>query len=251
VSATPAADDHPTRLDEAARAEGDPPASCDDAPAPAAQGRSPEADPAAVRPGRGGRGGGGRGGGGRGGGRELLFAVIGCVLGAAIVVGLAGRPWVTVTERGATVLTQSLTGSSLNGAVAALGWAGLAGTAGLVATRGWLRVAVGVLLVAFGGGVTYLCATAVGHAHILAAATAKSQYAAVTGAADIKLNPLWIVTLAGGLLLALAGALTVARGRRWPGMSARYERTSAPPKADPNDPLVLWKTLDRGEDPTG
>ncbi|MFD0532701.1 Trp biosynthesis-associated membrane protein [Actinomadura luteofluorescens] len=32
-------------------------------------------------------------------------------------------------------------------------------------------------------------------------------------------------------------------------MSARYER-SAPRKAAEDDPSALWKSLDRGEDPT-
>jgi uncharacterized membrane protein (TIGR02234 family) len=186
-----------------------------------------------------------------GGGRELLLAVAGCVIGAGLVVGLVGRPWATVSEHGAAALTQSLTGSALSAAIAALGWAGLAGTAGLVATRGWVRVAVGVLIVVFGGGIAYLSVAAIGHSHILAAAATKSQFAGVTGAAAIRLNPLWIPTLAGGVLLAAAGLLTVLHGRRWPGMSARYERSGAAPKADPNDPVALWKSLDRGEDPTG
>jgi uncharacterized membrane protein (TIGR02234 family) len=72
--------------------------------------------------------------------------------------------------------------------------------------------------------------------------------------------------LAGGVLLVAAGVLTVSRGSRWPGMSARYDRARAPVAASARgregapgtaaaepaeqDPAGLWKSLDRGEDPT-
>jgi uncharacterized membrane protein (TIGR02234 family) len=84
--------------------------------------------------------------------RELTAAVVLGGVGAAIVTGFAGRTWATVASSGTGLGTfgQQLTGRSLNGALAALGWAGLAGIAALLATRGWFRVAIGVLLAVFG-----------------------------------------------------------------------------------------------------
>ncbi|WP_344337428.1 Trp biosynthesis-associated membrane protein, partial [Kitasatospora putterlickiae] len=64
------------------------------------------------------------------------------------------------------------------------------------------------------------------------------------------------VALAGGLLLALAGLLTVRYGRGWPAMGSRYEaptgKASAkrPSAGAAQNPADLWKALDRGEDPT-
>jgi hypothetical protein len=87
------------------------------------------------------------------------------------------------------------------------------------------------------------------HAHVVAAAGEKSNLARLGGEVAVHVSAWWILSLAGGVLLAAAGLLTIARGRRWPGMSARYDRPgAAPPTGD--DPASLWKALDRGDDPT-
>ena len=112
--------------------------------------------------------------------RELTAAALLGGVGAAIVVGFAGRTWATVAERAGTGLGafgQHLTGRSLSGAIAALGWAGLAGIAALLATRGWARVVIGVLLTALGVIVAVLSPLAVRHAHVVAAAEEKSNLA--------------------------------------------------------------------------
>jgi uncharacterized membrane protein (TIGR02234 family) len=61
------------------------------------------------------------------------------------------------------------------------------------------------------------------------------------------------VAVVGGVLLVAVGMVLVVRGRRWAGLSARYEApgTSAPtaPVAEPTDARA-WDALDRGEDPT-
>jgi uncharacterized membrane protein (TIGR02234 family) len=184
--------------------------------------------------------------------RELIAAVLLGGVGAAMVAGFAGRTWATVTEHAAAglqTLDQHLTGRSLSGVIAALGWAGLAGIAALLATRGWARVAIGVLLTAFGVIIAIVSPTAVRHAHVIAAAGEKSNLARLGGTASVHVNGWWILSLTGGVLLAAAGLLTVVRGRRWPGMSSRYDRPgTARPVGD--DPSSMWKALDRGDDPT-
>ncbi len=184
--------------------------------------------------------------------RELAAAVVLGGAGAAMVAGFAGRTWATVTERagaGLETLHQHVTGRSLSGVTAALGWAALAGIAALLATRGWARVAVGALLAAFGVIVAIASPAAVRRAHVLSVAGDKSNLARLGGAATVHVNAWWALSLAGGALLAAAGLLTVVRGRRWPGMSARYDRPgTAPPAGD--DPASLWKAIDRGDDPT-
>jgi uncharacterized membrane protein (TIGR02234 family) len=64
--------------------------------------------------------------------------------------------------------------------------------------------------------------------------------------------------VAAGLLGAAAGLLVVARGRQWPGMGRRYERSGSSPTApsparaqtDEDRAQAAWQALDRGEDPT-
>jgi uncharacterized membrane protein (TIGR02234 family) len=182
--------------------------------------------------------------------RELTAAVVLGGVGAAVVTGFAGRTWATVTSgTGLGTFGQQLSGRSLSGSIAALGWAGLAGIAALLATRGWVRVAIGALLAAFGLIVAVLSPLAVRRAHVVSAAGEKSNLARLGGAVVVHVNAWWALSLAGGVLLAAAGLLTVVRGRAWPGMSARYDRPgTARPVSD--DPTSLWKALDRGDDPT-
>ncbi|MGH6654148.1 MAG: Trp biosynthesis-associated membrane protein, partial [Actinocrinis sp.] len=83
-------------------------------------------------------------------------------------------------------------------------------------------------------------------------------------------NTAWpYVTIAGGLLVALGGALTLARGRSWSGLSNRYEvapaegAAAAAGKSDHQNSVGqagdgagepstrdLWDALNRGADPT-
>jgi hypothetical protein len=51
--------------------------------------------------------------------------------------------------------------------------------------------------------------------------------------------------------LAVAGLLTIWRGRSWTPMGARFEGSDGQPPGGRDDPTVLWKALDRGDDPTG
>ena len=183
--------------------------------------------------------------------RELVVAALLGAAGAAVIVGFAGRTWATVAAHGGGLesLDQRLSGRSLSGVVPALGWAGLAGIAALLATRGWVRVVIGALLAAFGLIVAIASPAAVRHGHVVSAAGDKSNLAALGGSLAVHVHAWWTVSLAGGVLLAAAGLLTVVRGRRWPGRSARYDRPGAAPPAG-DDPASLWKALDRGDDPT-
>ncbi|GAA2408051.1 hypothetical protein GCM10010191_15660 [Actinomadura vinacea] len=213
--------------------------------------------------------------------RERGLAALLCAAGAGLALLAAGRPWATVRARDAiTPFAQDLTGRDLGGAAGALGWAALAGLAALFATQGRVRAGVGVLLALFGVGIGYGSVTVVQRADLVAAAGEKSALLRLGGSLAVEVGPWWAVSAAGGVLLVAAGVLTVLRGTRWPGMSARYDRTPSsarpgaeagdrpetepadgsrpadapaaqPPEAEvADDPASLWKSLDRGEDPT-
>lgn len=203
-------------------------------------------------------------------GRERGLTALLCAAGAGLVLLAAGRPWATVRARDSiTPFVQELTGRDLGGAASALGWAGLAALAALFATRGRVRAGVGLLLVIFGAGIGYASVAAVRRSHVLS--TAGDKRALLQGLSAhpaVETGPWWMVSVAGAVLLVAAGLITVARGASWPGMSARYERqdatgpaTGAPERAAgeraaadddalPLDQHSLWKSLDRGEDPT-
>ncbi|MEW2356636.1 Trp biosynthesis-associated membrane protein [Spirillospora sp. NPDC029432] len=209
--------------------------------------------------------------------RERGLAALLCAAGAGLTLLAAGRPWASVRARDAiTPFAQELAGRDLSTVPGALGWAALAGLAALFATRGRVRAGVGALLALFGAGIGYAAVTSVQRADVAAAAGEKSAMLRLAGSLSVDVAPWWIASLAGGVLLVAAGLYTLVRGSRWPGMSARYERTRAPegagkaaspgsnsagsnstgskekrpaaPKDD--DPAGLWKSLDRGEDPT-
>jgi uncharacterized membrane protein (TIGR02234 family) len=184
--------------------------------------------------------------------RELTAAVLLGAAGAGLAAGFTGRTWATVTMRGGPDLVpslQALTGRSLSGGITALGLAGLAGIAALLATRGWARTAVGVLLTGFGVLIAVLAPLAVRGDNVVSAAADRTNLTRLTGDLTVHVGGWWIVALLGGILLAAAGLLTVVRGRRWPGMSARYDRPGTAPRVG-DDPASLWKSLDRGDDPT-
>lgn len=196
--------------------------------------------------------------------RELTAAVLLCAAGAGAAVMAGGRTWATVHAKDAiTPLSQHLTGRELTAVAGALGWAGLAGLALLFATRGRIRAAVGALLTLFGAGIAYGSATAVRHSHAVAVAGDKSPMLRLGGDAAVRPTTWWIISLAGGVLLAAAGVMTLVRGARWPGMSARYDAADAAEaragtpagsgngaRSGAGDPAALWRSLDRGEDPT-
>jgi hypothetical protein len=158
--------------------------------------------------------------------RGLAVAVLLCAAGAGLVLLAASRGWaVEVTPRPAPLpeLRTSRSGGDLRPWLPALGWVALAGAGALLATRSALRRVVGGLLVLAGAGAAVAALTVSG-----------------VGAG-------WpLLAAAGGLAVAAAGALTIARGRRWPAMGARYERAAVTrPGTD-----GMWDALDRGEDPT-
>ncbi|POM23952.1 Tryptophan-associated transmembrane protein [Actinomadura rubteroloni] len=184
--------------------------------------------------------------------RERGLAALLCAAGAGLTLLAAGRPWATVRARDAiTPFAGHLTGGDL-GWAGALGWAGLAGVAALFAVPGRGRSVVGALLAVFGGLMVYASVTAVGHAHVIAVAGEKSALLRLGARPEVTTSLWWLASAAGGVLLATGGLVVLVRGARWPGMSARYERAgrAAARPAEPDDAAALWKSLDRGEDPT-
>lgn len=187
----------------------------------------------------------------------LIAGLAGAV---AVTVGSA-RPWVSATaaQAGLPSVSVSLAGADVVPLVGALGVVLLAAFGAVVATRGWVRRAIGVVIV--------VCATTV------VALTVRPG--GVTGALESELSDhgwtggpydqateawRWLV-LVGAVVCLAAGLAVAAWGARWATMGARYDRPVAPTAATGPDEAAtpaddswseqdLWKAIDQGKDPT-
>ncbi|MFF1871890.1 TIGR02234 family membrane protein [Kitasatospora herbaricolor] len=175
------------------------------------------------------------------------------VLGAVLVLTAVSRVWATGTVAGVTggTLDVSVTGSTVSGLPTGLALAALAAAVAVFAVRGAGRIAVGVLMALAGLGVAAGAAANAGDATALHTEAARKLALAGAQAEQVGHSVWPWIALAGGLLIVLAGLLTVRFGRDWPGMGSRYDAPTrkAPAKAG-DTPADLWKALDRGEDPT-
>jgi len=162
-----------------------------------------------------------------GGRRELTIVVLVTAAAAGLVLLAASRTWVVeaVGDRPVGMIADQ-TGAELTPALPALAIVALAGAGAVVASRGWARAAVSVLLMLSGLGIAVL---------------AGSHLADLDGR-----RALWpLVAFIGGGVVAGSGLRALLRGRSYPSMGTRYERAArAPVEGD------LWAAIDRGEDPT-
>jgi hypothetical protein len=181
--------------------------------------------------------------------RSLQLALVAVAVGVMLALTGSGRAWATV---GAAVELPGI-GSARLGAVgltgndlAPLGGLALLGLVLLVAvavTRGRGRWAVGLALLALGAALA-LQAVA-GAARVEAEATGRARRGQLEGVPagtrlQITTSPAGpALVVAGGLLLAAAGAEALRRGPRWPALGDAFR---APP--DRVQPLA-----DTGEPP--
>ena len=185
-------------------------------------------------------------------GGRLTFAaaLLGLVIGGALALFASGRSWQTVTAHRARPLADDVlevTGRTLHPAVIGLAVVALAGVVGILASRGIARRIIGAVLVI--AAVTALHAISSEHARS-ALRDAQTGVGLDAGrAVTVAVHPVWPVLAAlGGLLIVLAGALTIGYGAAWTGLSGRYEHPQ--PAAGPQHDARLWSALDRGIDPT-
>ncbi|HEV7871786.1 MAG TPA: TIGR02234 family membrane protein [Modestobacter sp.] len=198
--------------------------------------------------------------------RELTVAVLLCALAGGLALSSSSQPWADVTitrEAPLPPTSEVLTGSQAAPLVAACGLLLLAAAVAVIAVRGVARVAVGLLVAVAAGALGWSgLRGATGALHLDASDVTS---AVGLGRAQVTSDPVvgWAaLALVAGVLGVLAGLLVVLRGRRWPGMGRRYERTAtagpqtpsparpARPETDEDRHQAAWKALDRGDDPT-
>jgi Tryptophan-associated transmembrane protein (Trp_oprn_chp) len=171
---------------------------------------------------------------------SLRASVLVALAGVLLALTGAGRPWARVSS---AVELPGLGrgrfgGASLSGndlaPLSGLALLALVLVIGIAATRGRGRVVVGLALVALGLGLVAATLTAAARAGDQAAGRAgRGQLEGVAAGsvqvATPRTGPLLVA--AGGLLIAVAGAEAVRRGRDWPALGAAF-------RAPPDRPAV-------------
>lgn len=150
--------------------------------------------------------------------RLLGFSLAGGLLGSAMVIFGARRPWASGDALGVPTAPEAHASVAVS-----LGTVMLLGTVVVSVTRSFGRRLAGAIVALASVGV------------LVATTTADADWVG------------WrVAVLAGGVLGLATGVLTAVLGHRWASMSARYDAPGDQPQGDDD----AWKTLDRGDDPT-
>jgi uncharacterized membrane protein (TIGR02234 family) len=185
--------------------------------------------------------------------RELGAAVAGCAVAGGLALSAGGQAWATVTVTRTPPLppvTETLTGSAVAPLGTAAGLLLLAAAVAVLAVRGAGRIAVGALVALAGVALAWSALRVlVGGPDTATAGPGEQRATDLTAAWPVLVVVAAVVAMAAGVLVAV-------RGRRWPAMGRRYERTpgAAPApertRTDEDRALDAWRALDRGDDPT-
>jgi uncharacterized membrane protein (TIGR02234 family) len=221
--------------------------------------------------------------------REYATALLVGAAGAGLVILAVRQRWAQVVFTPSKPLTPQVvdvSGTDLVPLAGALALAALAGLAAVIATRGVLRRAAGVLLALFGAGAGAAVTASVSAATAVSVAASKvasPESAALsgtaagsttsgsagsgsfvvsgsTGQAIMTGTPWHVAVIIGALLIFFAGLATALQGPDWPVMSARYDApgtrgasgagAGAPSGPRPRDAATMWESLNEGGDPT-
>ena len=196
--------------------------------------------------------------------RELATAVLGAVLGGALALVAGGQAWATVTAQRRAPLppvSAELSGADAAPLVPAAGLVLLAAAVALLAVGGAGRAVVGLLAVVAGAALAWSGLRALAGGLDDAGSDLPGLAGGTVSGTSADVSATWpVLAIAAGLVAVATGAFAVLRGRTWPAMGRRYERTGAAapapaaaparPRTDEDRAVDAWKALDRGEDPT-
>ena len=204
----------------------------------------------------------------RTGGRSgLAIAMAVTAAGGGLALLASAQAWDSVmVSRAAPLagLTVHVAGRTLEPAVTGLGVVALAGVVALLATRGTARRGIGALIVLAG----LLLGWRAVHGFSAVSATrarelvAEARIGTTLGAATdvrVQVQQLWPgLAVVAAVLIVFGGGLVFMHAGRWAVMGTRYDapagHAAAPPTAGAQaasvGDLAMWKSLDRGDDPT-
>ena len=199
-------------------------------------------------------------------GRRLYGpCVLGGILAGAVMLFAGSRAWasVEVAPAGMTVDEVEVTGATSVPMVSAMAFVVMASAVAVIASGGWLRRAVGILMVVAAGAAAVavlMAGTAIDDAvrdAVVGSPSMTGGEAERDSFVDGADQTVWRwVALAAALVAVEVGAAVVAYARTWPRMGSRYDAPTAPAShetakpAEERDTTDLWKALDEGDDPT-
>lgn len=180
--------------------------------------------------------------------RSYRYALIALIIGAALLLFGYSMPWATVAipivTGGPAATSVELSGRDIVALGSVAGWISAAGLAGIIATRTWGRMIIGAIVAIAGAGSLIASVWfAVASSDLVRAAAEAYAEESLPGELDASITWWWIATLIGSVLVLAAGLVTCLRGRTWPGLGRKYDRTN--PRQ-----LTDWQALDQGQDPT-
>lgn len=131
---------------------------------------------------------------------------------------------------------ESVSGASLAPLGAAMPIVGLAGLAGIIGSRRWLRQVIGMMIAIAGLALTWSSGHAIGRLGV--------GDEGPSGGVVVSVSPGYaIAAVLAGVVLTAGGLWTAVRGATWPSLGANYERAVDRPRS-------AWEELDRGIDPS-
>lgn len=181
--------------------------------------------------------------------RRLAVTVLSLLLAALLLWVCTRTVWLRVDFAGSLrgPVTVPVTGAQLRPELGALGLAAVAAVAALIATGGWVRRALGVLVTLGGGWALWLAASVLFGSGPDAAVPPPGSDAVPIGVPVRTGAPL--LAAGAAVLLLVAGVSTVCWARSMPGMGRRYG-APATARAAPDPDREWWSALDSGDDPT-
>ncbi|MGW1677462.1 Trp biosynthesis-associated membrane protein [Saccharopolyspora sp. NPDC002376] len=184
--------------------------------------------------------------------KGLLWLVVLLALAAAGALwGASALNWAEQLFRSpfGTEVPVRLAGADLRPELVPMALASLTAVAAVLATGGWLRRLVGVLVVVAGAALAWRSVQAFTSGLSVQSAPEAPPGSSPVGAITTQPYGPLLVLLAAVLLL-LAGLLVVLRAGRMPAMGAKYSAPSAAKQKSHDPDRQMWQDLDAGRDPT-
>lgn len=189
-------------------------------------------------------------------GRRVLAVTVLLLVAAAAALGAAAAlPWARVTFRVPLRgnVPVDVDGAALVPALGPLALLALAAVAATLATTGWARRVLGLLVVLAAVPVARGAVSVRDPEGVVEAATGELPARAEPTGDVVVLAAGPVLAGLGAVLLATAGVALALAGRRMPGLGSRYRapaarRVAPAGSADPD--RRWWDALDAGADPT-
>ncbi len=174
-------------------------------------------------------------------------------VGGALALASSVQAWARLEAADALgEISVTVSGAALVPLVPAAAVVGLAAVLAVPSVRGWVRRAVGAVVLGLGMVAVFATATTLMDVSARAQRWWRVDVGAVAETASVDVSWWWpSLTLVGLGTMVVGAGVVLVRGGRWSGLSARYERPSRPSGSEtPASDTEAWQALDRGEDPT-